>query len=504
MEVICYAQVAFSFCVERFCVGTLNVGTLKGTGSSSPYREAAERINVQRINVPTLVLNPVRLIAAKRDGEALSADELTAFVNAYTDGTVPDYQMSAFLMAAYLNGLTDGEAAALTEAMLHSGAHIDLSGVPGTKVGKHSTGGVGDKVSLILVPLVASCGVPVAKLSGRGLGHTGGTLDKLEAIPGFQTALSVDEYRQQVADLGCVIAGQTGDVAPADKKLYALRDVTATVDSVPLIAASIMSKKLAEGNDALVLDVKCGRGAFMKTEAEARRLAETMVAIGAEHDVPATAVMTTMDVPLGRAVGNWPEVAEALACLRGEHDQTPLMAIVRALAGEMIARGGQADTAASGRDQAQAALDNGTALDCFRRLVERQGGDPGVIDDPSAHPDHDPIATIRAPANASGVVADLDALAIGHTAVALGAGRRTKEEEVDPVAGLSGLKKPGDPIAPGDPLARLHASERSSLEGVRAAVRAAYTFAARPPDAAPPVRARYSAAGWTTAESGGG
>jgi pyrimidine-nucleoside phosphorylase len=478
----------------------LNVGTLRGTGSSSPYREVAERINVQRINVPTLVLNPVRLIAAKRDGEALSAADLTAFVEAYTDGTVPDYQMSAFLMAAYLNGLSDGEAAALTEAMLDSGTHIDLSDVPGTKVGKHSTGGVGDKVSLILVPLVASCGVPVAKLSGRGLGHTGGTLDKLEAIPGFRTALSVDDYRQQVADLGCVIAGQTGTVAPADKKLYALRDVTATVDSVPLIAASIMSKKLAEGNDALVLDVKCGRGAFMKTEAEARRLAETMVAIGAEHDVPATAVLTTMDVPLGRAVGNWPEVAEAIACLRGEHDDTPLMTIVRALAGEMIALGGRAETAAEGRERAQAALNRGDALDRFRQLVERQGGDPHVIDDPSARPDSDPVATIRAPDDAAGVVADLDALALGHAAVDLGAGRRTKEDDVDPVAGFSALKTVGDSIEPGAPLARVHTSDPSTVESVRAAVREAYTFAETVPERPPPVRARYSADGWTDAD----
>ena len=448
------------------------------------------------------MLNPVRLIAAKRDGEALSADNVTALVEAYTDGTVPDYQMSAFLMAAYLNGLTDGEAAALTEAMLQSGSHIDLSGVPGTKVGKHSTGGVGDKVSLILVPLVASCGIPVAKLSGRGLGHTGGTLDKLESIPGFRTALSVNEYRRQVADLGGVIAGQTGDVAPADKKLYALRDVTATVDSVPLIAASIMSKKLAEGNDGLVLDVKCGRGAFMKTEAEARRLAETMVAIGAEHDVSATAVMTTMDVPLGRAVGNWPEMAEAIACLRGEHDDTPLMTIVRALAGEMIVLGGRADTVEEGVDMAQRMIESGAALERFRQLVEAQGGDPQVVDDPSGRPDSAPVATITASADASGYVADLDALALGHAAVDLGAGRRTKEDDVDPVAGFSGLKTVGDPVEPGAPLARVHTSDPSTIKGVRAAVREAYTVAEETPDRSPPVRARYTVDGWIDAGPG--
>lgn len=441
-------------------------------------------------------VNPVSLLAAKRDGKALSGDDLKAFVQAYTDGTVPDYQMSAFLMAAYLNGLNDEEAAALTEAMLHSGTHIDLSDVPGTKVGKHSTGGVGDKVSLILVPIVASCGVPVAKLSGRGLGHTGGTLDKLESIPGFRTALSVEEYRSQIADLGLVIAGQTGEVAPADKKLYALRDVTATVDSIPLIAASIMSKKLAEGNDALVLDVKCGRGAFMKTEAEAQALAETMVAIGAEHDTSVAALMTDMDVPLGRAVGNWPEIVESIACLRGEHEDTRLMTIVRALAGEMNVLGGAAETLEEGRRRAREAIASGAALERFRRFVEAQGGDANVVTDPASRPDSAARATIRVPKEAHGYVADLDALAIGHAAVELGAGRRAKEDAVDPVAGLSDLKKPGDRVAPGDVLARLHTSAPDVPDSVRAAVQDAYTFSDAPPDLSPPVKARYTPDGW--------
>ena len=441
--------------------------------------------------------NPVSLIAAKRDGDVLPEADLKALIEGYTEGTVPDYQMSAFLMAAYLNGLSSAEAAALTDAMLHSGTHIDLSEVPGTKVGKHSTGGVGDKVSLILVPLVASCGVPVAKLSGRGLGHTGGTIDKLESIPGFRTDLSVTQYRQQVADIGEVIAGQTGTVAPADKKIYALRDVTATVDSIPLIAASIMSKKLAEGNDALVLDVKCGRGAFMKTDAEARTLAETLVAIGAEHDMPVAAVMTNMDVPLGRAVGNWPEVREAIACLRGEQADSPLMHIVRGLAGEMIALGGHADTPEEGRAQAQKALAGGAALEQFRTLVEAQGGDPSVVDDPDGRADNAPVAEVTAPPRANGYVADLDALAIGQAAVGLGAGRQTKDESVDPVAGLTSLKKPGDRVEEGDVIARLHATGDPDLDAVRASVRAAYTFSEAPPSPSPPLKARYDAAGWT-------
>ena len=441
-------------------------------------------------------LNPVQLIAAKRDGQALSDADLKAFVDAYTNGTVPDYQMSAFLMAAYLQGLCAAEAASLTEAMLASGTRIDLSAVPGTKVGKHSTGGVGDKVSLILVPLVASCGVPVAKLSGRGLSHTGGTLDKLESIPGFRTDLSVAQYRRQVIDIGGVISGQTGEVAPADKKLYALRDVTATVESIPLIAASIMSKKLAEGNDALVLDVKCGRGAFMKTEADARTLAETLVAIGAEHDTPVVAMMTNMDVPLGRAVGNWPEVREAIACLRGEHAESPLMQIVRGLAGEMIALGGAADAPTDGRAKAREVIESGAALERFRRLVDTQGGDPAVVDDPAARLDSAPVAEVHVPAGTDGYVADLDALSIGQAAVKLGAGRQTKDESVDPVAGLTALKKPGDAVSGGDVLARLHTSASSDLDAVRAAVRDAYSFSETPPEQSASVKARYTVDGW--------
>lgn len=443
-------------------------------------------------------LNPVSLIAAKRDGQALSDAELKGLIDAYTQGTVPDYQMSAFLMAAYLNGLSAAEAAALTDAMLASGTHIDLSGVPGTKVGKHSTGGVGDKVSPILVPLVASCGVPVAKLSGRGLGHTGGTLDKLEAIPGFRTDLSVEQYREQVTSLGGVISGQTGEVAPADKKLYGLRDVTATVESIPLIAASIMSKKLAEGNDALVLDVKCGRGAFMKTEADARCLAETLVTIAARHDTPGVAVLTNMDVPLGRAVGNWPEIREVIECLRGEHAESALMQVVYRLAGEMIALGGAAETPAEGIAAARAAIERGEALERFRCLVAAQGGEVSVLDAPDTRPHSAPVADVPVPAGAEGRVVDLDAYAIGEAAMRLGAGRQAKEESVDPVAGLSGLKKPGDAVSPGDVLARLHTGGAPNLTAVKERVQRAYSFADSVPPPAPAVYARHTQAGWTS------
>lgn len=441
-------------------------------------------------------LNPVALIAAKRDGQSLSPDALRRLIAHYTAGNVPDYQMSAFLMAAFLNGLDREEAAALTDAMLHSGTVLDLSGTPGTKVDKHSTGGVGDKVSLILAPIVASCGVPVPMVSGRGLGHTGGTLDKLESIPGFRTNLSLDEYKAQLDDIGIVLIGQTDEMAPADRKLYALRDVTATVESIPLIAASIMSKKLAEGIDALVLDVKCGRGAFMKMEADARRLAETLVGIGEEHGTDTVALMTRMDVPLGRAVGNWPEVAESIACLRGEHDETDLMQVTYALAGEMLCLGGVADTPEAGRSQARQAVASGQALEMLRTLVEAQGGDVGVINDPSTRADSEPATTVEAPEGVDGYVIDLDALAVGRLAVDLGAGRRTKEDTVNPTAGLR-LAKPGDPVTSGDALAYIYTERTEHIDTFRGQLLDAFSFGETPPASRAPLLGRYTPSGWT-------
>ncbi len=443
------------------------------------------------------MINPVVLITAKRDGQALAADAIKALIDAYTRGDVPDYQMSAFLMAAFLRGMNDAETAALTDAMLYSGAVLDLSATPGVKVDKHSTGGVGDKVSLILAPVVAACGVPVPMISGRGLGHSGGTLDKLEAIPGLRTDLSTAQYKAQLDRIGLVMIGQTREIAPADRKLYALRDVTATVEFIPFIAASIMSKKLAEGIDALVLDVKAGRGAFMKTENDARRLAETLVAIGERFDKPTVAWMTNMDVPLGRAVGNWPEVEESIRCLQGA-DVPDLMEVTLALAAEMLHLGGVAASPEAGRGQAQDAIASGQAFDKFVELVEAQYGDPSVLYDPASHAAA-PAADVRAPDHARGYVADLDALALGYTAVALGAGRRTKEDRVDPTAGLVLHKKPGDAVAPGEVLAQLYTKKTDEIDLFSASVQAAYRFSDTQPPPARMLLDRYTKAGWMNA-----
>ncbi|NNF57164.1 MAG: thymidine phosphorylase [Rhodothermaceae bacterium] len=444
-------------------------------------------------------MNPVSLLIRKRDGECLAASEITDLVTAYTRGAVPDYQMAAFLMAAFIQGLNDTEAAALTRAMLHSGEVLDLSDLPGLKVDKHSTGGVGDKISLLLAPLVAACGVPVPMISGRGLGHSGGTLDKLEAIPGFNVNLSIPEYRAQLERIGVVMIGQTAEIAPADKKLYALRDVTGTVESIPLIAASIMSKKLAEGIDALVLDVKSGRGAFMKEEADARKLAETLVGIGREFDKPTVALLTDMNNPLGRSIGNWPETAEAICVLRGE---TPaggpvddVIDVTLALAAEMLHLGGVADSPDGGYVQARHALDSGHAFEKLIELVEAQGGDLAVLDAPSTRKGAQPVAEIRAPENAAGYVTAIDALALGWAAVHLGAGRAKKEDPVDPSAGFVLTTLVGDPVEPGDVLATVYAADPSRLDAE--AVQAAFTYDSAPPAATSRLLDRYDGAQWT-------
>jgi pyrimidine-nucleoside phosphorylase len=446
-------------------------------------------------------MTPTDLIAAKRDGRALADDDLRALVDAYTRGDVPDYQMSAFLMAAFLNGLSEDETAALTDAMLHSGDVLDLSDLPGAKVDKHSTGGVGDKVSLLLAPIVASCGVPVPMISGRGLGHTGGTLDKLESIPGLRTDLSVAEYKRQLADLGLVMIGQTDEIAPADGKLYALRDVTATVESIPLIAGSIMSKKLAEGIDALVLDVKCGRGAFMKTEPEARRLAETLADVGERAGTPTVALLTRMEAPLGRAAGNWPEVAESVRGLQNDPDGIgDVMDVTLALAGQMLARGGAAAGAEAGREQAAEAVRSGAAFEKLLEMVDAQGGDPSALDAPAARSNEAATRLVEAPdAAARGYVADLDALGTGRAALALGAGRREMTDNVDPLAGVVLHKRPGDAVEAGVPLAGLQASPGSPRADFDEAARRlldAFSFSSEKPERPPLVMDRYADGAW--------
>ena len=439
--------------------------------------------------------NAVPLLVAKRDGHTLAPDDIRALVDAYTAGDVPDYQMAAFLMAAFVRGLGPAEGVALMQAMLHSGEVLDLSDIPGLKVDKHSTGGVGDKVSIVLAPLVAACGVPVPMISGRGLGHTGGTLDKLESIPGFDVNLDLTAYRRVLAEVGTVMIGQTAEIAPADKQIYALRDVTGTVESIPLIAASILSKKLAEGIDALVLDVKSGRGAFMTDESQARRLAETLVQMATDAGTPTVALLTNMDVPLGRASGNGPETAEAIQILRGE---TPdgggcedVVDVTLALAGEMVCLGGKADSPEAGRAIAEAALADGAALAVFRRLVAAHGGDAAVIDDPALLSGA-PVATVTA--DRSGVVTDVDARRIALAAFDLGAGRARKEDAVDPKAGVVLNKRPGEPVEAGEPLATLYASDPS--RATPDAVRDAFTIGDASAPARPLVLDRLDANGW--------
>ena len=403
-------------------------------------------------------MNVVDLIIQKRDGLAISTDSIRLLIDRYTEGSVPDYQMSAFMMAAFLRGLNAEEATALADAMIHSGDVLDLSASPGVKVDKHSTGGVGDKISIVLAPLVASCGVPVPMISGRGLGHSGGTLDKLESIPGFNTSLSIDQYKKQLEDIGLVMIGQTDEIAPADKKLYALRDVTGTVEYIPFIAASIMSKKIAAGIDALVLDVKCGRGAFMKTEEQARSLAAALCGIGSRFGKDVVALLTDMSSPIGYGIGNWPETLECIQCLKGEAVEDT-MELVYALASEMLVLGKAFDSLPAARSAAVAAIESGKAFEKFQDLVARQGGDTSLIASPEDRTGFEPIAEVAAPDDWDGYVQGIDSLALGNLAVDLGAGRRRKQDAVDPLAGIQLTKKVGDPVQPGDPIARLYSQQ---------------------------------------------
>ena len=407
---------------------------------------------------------PQHVIARKRDGQVLSRDEIAAFVRGATDGSWADYQLSALLMAIYLRGMSPEETAHYTDAMMRSGVVADLAAVPGIKVDKHSTGGVGDKVSIPLAPIVVACGIPVPMISGRGLGHSGGTLDKLESIPGFRTDLSLDAYRAQVAKVGCALIGQTRDLAPADKKLYALRDVTATVECIPLICGSILSKKLAEGIDALVLDVKFGRGAFMKTKADARQLAAALVAVGRAGGKQVRALLTAMHEPLGRTVGNALEVTEAIACLRGE-GPADLWQVTQALGAQMLMLGGVAANIAEAEEKLQEAVSSGRALAKFREIILAQGGDGRVVDEPSRLPQARLQVPLTAPVD--GHVSDVDAMGVALAALRLGAGRARAEDKVDPAVGVSGLVKMGERVSAGSPLCVIHANDTTALAGAR-------------------------------------
>jgi thymidine phosphorylase len=419
----------------------------------------------------------VELIRAKRDGRTLADDEIRWLIASYTDGAVADEQMSALLMAVYFQGLGPGELRAWTAAMVSSGERLDLGAVPAPTVDKHSTGGVGDKVSLILAPLVASCGAAVPQLSGRGLGHTGGTLDKLESIPGWRAALPAAEMIEVLRRVGCVICAAGSGLAPADRRLYALRDVTGTVESIPLIASSIMSKKIAEGTAALVLDVKVGRGAFMPELAAARRLAETMVGLGHEAGVRTTALLTSMDTPLGRAVGNAVEVEEAVATLRGE-GPPDLVEVTVALASEMLALAGlDADPAA--------ALTDGRALERYRAMIAAQGGDPGAALPRAAH------AQVMTAAEA-GWLRGLDARAVGVAAWRLGAGRARKEDPVSASAGVLCLAKPGERVEAGQAVLELRADDESRFPRAREALASAITIGPEPPGTEPLVIERVA------------
>ncbi len=405
-------------------------------------------------------MSVVELIERKREGQRLRADEVAWLIDGYTKDEIPDYQMAALLMAIVWRGLDGGELAAWTEAMLHSGEVFDFSDLAIAKIDKHSTGGVGDKVSIPLVPIVAACGVAVPMISGRGLGHTGGTLDKLESIPGFTTQLN-STFSDILRAHGLVIAGASANLVPADRRIYALRDATGTVPSIPLIASSIMSKKLAEGADALVLDIKVGAGAFMKDETSARQLAETMVGIGAWHETQVVAVLTDMDQPLGREVGNANEIRESIEVLQGGGPDDVRQVVLR-LGAEMLMLAGTARDLDEGRRRLVDEIESGAALRKFEELVASQGGDPAVVADPSLLPTPGHVTELPAPR--AGFVTQCDAHTVGTAAVRLGAGRSKKEDDVDPAVGITILKKVGEPVEAGESLARVGWSEPARLE----------------------------------------
>ncbi|MGI6230697.1 MAG: pyrimidine-nucleoside phosphorylase [Tractidigestivibacter sp.] len=428
------------------------------------------------------------IIEAKRDGRELTDEEIDFFVKGYVEGSIPDYQAAAFCMAIYYRGMSERETARLTLDMAHSGDMVDLSSIPGVKVDKHSTGGVGDKTTLIVAPIVASLGVRVAKMSGRGLGHTGGTLDKLESIPGFQTAIDESRFFDIVSTVGCAVAGQTGNLVPADKKLYALRDVTATVDSLPLIASSIMSKKIAAGSDKILLDVKCGSGAFMKTPKDAVALAQVMVRIGENVGRTTAALITNMDRPLGHCIGNALEVQEAVRTLQGEGPDD-LTDVCVELAAGMLELAGVGDVSAC-RSAAREQIANGKGLDKFAEMVAAQGGDARYVRDPKLFGTDSCVREVRA--TSSGWVRRMDTERVGIASAVLGAGRERKEDSIDPLAGIVLERKTGDEFIEGDLLATLYSAEESRLDDAEKILRDAVELGDERPDPEPLIYARVT------------
>ena len=422
------------------------------------------------------------LIEQKRNGERISASDWSEVMKEYGRDRVPDYQMAALAMAIFLKGLDRSEIVALTDAMLDSGDSLELSHISAPRIDKHSTGGVGDKVSIVLAPLMASLGVAVPMMSGRGLGHTGGTLDKLESIPGFETRLSLAEATRLVERIGCAMFGQTGEIAPADRKLYSLRDATATVESIPLISASIMSKKLAEGLTGLVLDVKTGSGAFLPQLAQGLELARTMIDLGVDHGCPVVALITAMDRPLGRACGNALEVAECIMALKGE-GPPDLMSVTYALGAEMLLLSGLVGDRDEARRRMEVSISSGKAAAKFEEIIAAQGGNPGVVDDPSLLPEADELEVFTSPA--SGVIARIEPRTIGRGITSLGGGRTRVEDEIDPSVGFVITARPGDVVSTGDPLATVFARSSQGIADGLATLRKAIAIA---DEAEPPLR----------------
>ena len=436
-----------------------------------------------------------RLIERKRNGGTLTGDELRELVLAYARGEVPDYQMAAFLMAVYFKGLDRPEMSTLMEAMLASGSHLDLSHLPIPRIDKHSMGGVGDKTSLVLAPLISSLGIAVPMISGRGLGHTGGTLDKLESIPGFRTQLTLDETRRQVEDIGCALVGQTAELVPADRKMYALRDSTATIEVIPLIAASIMSKKLAESLTGLVLDIKCGSGSFLPELDRGLDLARAMIELGAAHGCPVVALVTAMDRPLGHACGNALEVKEAIEMLHGG-GPADFVEVTYALGAEMLVLSGVCRTLDDAQKEMRRAIASGQAAEKFAEIIAAQGGDPRVVSDTSLLPRAVCEAVYESPSD--GMIEHVEPRAIGHGIIALGGGRRNMDDTVDPSVGFVITAKPGDRVARGQPLATIYARRKSALEIGRRTLQDAIKIGETAPNAMPLISHRVTRDGVET------